>query len=82
MRWSRYHRDVADMRPESMRARLRLTFDLFEAGVSMQRASLRRAHPDADACEIERLLRAWLATRPGARHGDGVGRRRLNEPPG
>jgi hypothetical protein len=63
-----------------MRARLRQTFDLFEAGVSMKRAALRREHPDADADEIERLLRTWLGTRPGARHGDAIGRQRPIEP--
>lgn len=64
-----------------MRARLMQTFDLFEAGVSMRRAALRREHPGADEDEIERRLRAWLATRPGAEHGDGVGRLRTLEPP-
>jgi len=64
-----------------MRARLRQTFDLFEAGVSMKRAALRREHPDADADEIGRLLRMWLATRPGARYGDAIGRQRPLESP-
>jgi len=64
-----------------IRARLRQAFDLFEAGVSMRRASLRREHPDARPEDIERLLREWLATRPGAEHGDAVGRPRRLEPP-
>jgi len=64
-----------------MSTRLRQAFDLFEAGVSMKRAALRREHPDADADEIERLLREWLATRPGARYGDAIGPRRPLEPP-
>ena len=65
-----------------MRERLRQTFDLFEAGVSMKRAALRREHPEADDDEIDRLLRAWLATRPGAPHGDAAGRARPTDPPG
>lgn len=58
---------------EAVVDRLRQTFDLFEAGVSMMRARFRRDHPDADEAEIERLLRVWLATRPGAEHGDAPG---------
>jgi hypothetical protein len=34
----------------------------------------RRAHPEASDLTIEELLRAWLRLRPGAEHGDGVGR--------
>lgn len=53
--------------------RMRLTFDLFEASVQMQRLNLRRRHPGADDEEIERLLVEWLHTRPGAEHGDASG---------
>jgi hypothetical protein len=60
--------------PERMRERLRLAFDLHEAGVSMMRARLRREHPDASPEAIERLLGEWLRTRPGAPHGDAAGR--------
>jgi hypothetical protein len=38
------------------------------------RQNLRRAHPAVDAAAIEELLLAWLRTRPGAEHGDAVGR--------
>jgi hypothetical protein len=55
-------------------ARLRTAFELFEAGVALMRQNLRRAHPNAAEEEIERRLRAWLRERPGAEHGDGVGR--------
>jgi hypothetical protein len=72
---------VATTDAELMRARLRQSFDLHEAGVSMRRASLRREHPDAGPEEIDRLLREWLATRPGAEHGDGIGVPRTLEPP-
>lgn len=51
-------------------------FALFEDGVELMAANLRRRHPDAADAEIERLLDAWLAERPGAEHGDAVGRPR------
>ncbi|MFI5401542.1 MAG: hypothetical protein ACHQ1G_01190 [Planctomycetota bacterium] len=56
--------------------RLRIALDLHDAGVAMMRQNLRRHHPDADEREIERLLLAWLHERPGAEHGDAVGRPR------
>ena len=58
---------------ETPAERLALTFELFEFGVEMMAANLRRRHPDATPDEIERLLEAWLAERPGAELGDGVG---------
>jgi hypothetical protein len=79
---TRYHGEVATTDTELMRTRLLQAFDLFEAGVSMRRASLRREHPDKGPNEIECLLREWLATRPGAEHGDTVGTLRALEPPG
>jgi hypothetical protein len=54
--------------------RLRVAFDLFAAGESLMRQTLRRGHPAADATEIEVRLEAWLAERPGAEHGDAAGR--------
>ena len=47
---------------------------MFDYGCDLMRQNLRRAHPGADDGAIEELLRAWLRTRPGAEHGDGVGR--------
>jgi hypothetical protein len=78
-RSSRYHRAMASIEPGAAKVRLKQAFDLFEAGVSMKRAALRREHPDADEGDIARLLCAWLQTRPGARYGDGVGRPRTPE---
>lgn len=43
--------------------RLRTAFELFEAGLDMQRVRLRREHPDAGDAEIERRLAAWLHER-------------------
>jgi Rv0078B-related antitoxin len=58
---------------ETPAERLALTFELFEFGVEMMAANLRRRHPGATPDEIERLLEEWLAERPGAELGDGVG---------
>lgn len=60
--------------------RLRIALDLHDAGVEMMRQNLRRRHPDADEQEIERLLVVWLHERPGAEHGDAVGRPRHRGP--
>ncbi|HZL99236.1 MAG TPA: hypothetical protein VFD43_03200 [Planctomycetota bacterium] len=56
--------------------RMRLTCELFEAGVQLMRQNLRRSHPGASEPEIEALLAAWMRTRPGAEFGDAVGRPR------
>jgi len=58
---------------EIMAQRLRLAFDLYEAGEDLMRQNLRRQNPQADAAEIERRLVAWLRHRPGAEQGDAVG---------
>ncbi len=44
--------------------RLRVALDLYETGVGMTRARLRREHPDASNDEIDSLVAAWLADRP------------------
>lgn len=54
--------------------RLRATFELFEMGVQLMRENLRRQFPDAGDEEIAERLRRWLHERPGAEHGDAVGR--------
>src|SRR5262245_17391909 len=63
-------------RPLRAAEKLRLACDLFEAGVDLMRQKLRREHPALPAPEIELLLAHWLSTRPGAEHGDAVGRPR------
>jgi hypothetical protein len=60
--------------------RLRTALGLFDDGAELMRANLRRRHPDATEPDIERLVSAWLARRPGAEHGDGVGRARPPRP--
>jgi hypothetical protein len=58
---------------ETLRERLLATFEMFDLGVDMMAANLRRRHPHASPEEIERLLDDWLLERPGAEEGDGPG---------
>jgi hypothetical protein len=53
---------------------LEAALELAELAEEMKREQLRRAHPEASDEDIERLVLAWLHTRPGAEHGDAVGR--------
>lgn len=59
---------------ETPAERLRLAFELFDAGLAIMRQNLRRRMPLASAEEIQATLNAWLRERPGAEHGDAVGR--------
>lgn len=72
--------DPTEAEAEAMARRMREAFDMFDAGVSMMRARLRREQPDADDQEIDRVVRVWLRTRPGAEYGDAEGRPRTFEP--
>jgi hypothetical protein len=54
--------------------RLRIALDMFEFGEQMQRARLRRLHPDATDDDIEAAIASWLMSRPGAPLGDAIGR--------
>ena len=58
---------------ETARDRLLAAFEMFEFGVEMMATTLRRRHPDASPEQIEEMLDAWLAERPGAEDGDGPG---------
>lgn len=74
---SGYSRPIVSSPPdaEGAAARLRVAFDLFEAGVTLMRQKIARERPDASQREVEELVCRWLRTRPGAEHGDAVGRR-------
>ena len=65
---------MTDGSADEMAVRLRVAFELCELGESMRRAQLKREHPGAAEDEIESMLGIWLATRPGAEHGDAWGR--------
>ena len=54
--------------------KFRAALELHEAGVAVMRQNLRRRNPGASDAEIDELLSAWMRTRPGAEHGDAVGR--------
>jgi len=53
--------------------RLIQAFEMFEFGVEMMAATLRRRYPSASPEQIELLLEDWLAERPGASAGDADG---------
>jgi hypothetical protein len=53
---------------------MEIAFDLFETAVKMKRQNILRQNPDATEEEVEEGIREWLHRRPGAEHGDGVGR--------
>ena len=59
-----------------MAERFRLTLALCELGESMMRQQLRRSRPNVTEEEIEAGIEAWRQRRPGAEHGDSVGRQR------
>jgi hypothetical protein len=76
--WSRPSRDFGNLtsvadHPSEHAARFRLALDLFATGEALMRQSLRRETPGASEAE-ETALVAWLQHRPGAEHGDAVGR--------
>jgi hypothetical protein len=54
--------------------RMRLTFDLYATGEDLMRQRICRENAGLSPAEIEARLAAWLQTRPGAEHGDAVGR--------
>lgn len=69
--------DEGSSRPVDLEAaaeRLRVALDLFESGVQLMRQNLRRRHPEWSEEEVAEALQRWLYTRPGAEHGDAVGR--------
>jgi hypothetical protein len=51
-----------------------MALELSDLGIEMYRARLRRENPTMSDDELERAVTEWLHHRPGAEHGDGVGR--------
>ena len=62
------------IRDPAVMSRMKMAFDLYETAEAIMRQNLRRRFPDASEAEIERRLVSWLHRRPGAEHGDGIGR--------
>jgi len=58
----------------SVAGRFQMALDLYATGEAVMRHRIKRQHPELDEAEIEARLVAWLQTRPGAKHGDAVGR--------
>ena len=65
---------MAKMREKLIAERFRTTLALFELGEQMLRQKLRRKFPQATEAEIEAHVQEWRERRPGAEHGDGIGR--------
>lgn len=59
---------------EAAARRFRTALELCELAEDIFRQKLRRDRPEADEAEIEALVVQWRRTRPGAEHGDSVGR--------
>lgn len=59
-----------------MAERFRTALHLYELAEAMLRQKLRRTHPHASPDEIDALVARWQEHRPGAEHGDCVGRLR------
>lgn len=51
-----------------------MTLALFDLAEAQMRQRLRRKHTGVSEEEIDAMVRAWLLHRPGAEHGDAVGR--------
>jgi Rv0078B-related antitoxin len=54
--------------------KLRIALDLADLAERMMLQKLRRQHPEATESELDARLQSWMRTRPGAEHGDCVGR--------
>ncbi len=62
------------IRDPAVLRRMEIAFDLYQTAEIIMRQNLRRRHPELDDAEIEQRLAEWRKRRPGAEHGDGVGR--------
>lgn len=62
------------MSPREAQERFRTLAELAELAELMKRAQLMRSHPGATEDEIDQLIEAWYAHRPGAEDGDAEGR--------
>jgi hypothetical protein len=65
---------MATTNKELAAERFSTTLALFELAEAMLRQKLLRKFPHASETEITARIREWIDRRPGAEHGDGVGR--------
>ena len=57
-------RNMEPIRDPAAVSRLRLAFDLSEAGFLIMKQNLRRRYPEASESEIRQRLTAWIQKRP------------------
>jgi hypothetical protein len=60
--------------PAAPAERFRMTLALFDLAEDQMRQRLRRKHAGASEEEIDAEVLAWRLHRPGAEHGDAIGR--------
>ena len=66
-------RGMATTDPKLARESFGAALDLYDLAERMLRQKLRRKHPDATIADIDVMIAAWQARRPGAEQGDGEG---------
>jgi len=59
---------------ETAQERFLVALELAELAEQMLRSRITRKHPEYGAAEIEHIVDSWYSERPGAEHGDAVGR--------
>ena len=62
--------------PSTAQEKLQLALEMHEFGCAMMRQNLLRRFPHDTEADRERRFVEWLQTRPGAEHGDALGRSR------
>ena len=62
--------------PLTPEEKLQLAFEMHEFGCAMMRQNLLRRFPSDSEEDHERRFVEWLQARPGAEHGDALGRSR------
>ncbi len=65
---------MTDQERGAAAARLKTALELADLAAEMMECRLRREYPEASEEELQRRLAGWYQARPGALHGDGVGR--------
>lgn len=65
---------MIDQSNEARAKRFLVALDLFESGVQLRRAQIRRQFPEDSEEEISERLLQWLLSPRGAKHGDSPGR--------
>lgn len=48
--------------------------ELLDLAIEMRAQQHRRLHPEGSEADVDKFVQDWLLERPGAPHGDAVGR--------